>query len=272
MGVLPLRPLTQGELLDAATALLRHAGTRLILTAAALAVAEQALLYPLRRAAGLTAPLYLPTVGGFGGYWLVLAAGFGTEALIIAILGGLAARVAVPTLLDTGPPRPVPRLDLGALILVGLVAGAGAAVGAAAGLLPWIFWYLFTGLAAPALVTEQRGPGSALGRSMVLVGRSHWRPGGIRLLGYLAWYTIRLALGAGGITALGLVLPIGSSGWTTLAGVLAWTVVNTVAYAVLGCLDAVLLLECRMRVEGLDIALSRALRRGLPAERILVGR
>jgi hypothetical protein len=46
-----------------------------------------------------------------------------------------------------------------------------------------------------------------------------------------------------------------------LAGAAA--VLNTIAYAVLACLDVVLLLEGRMRTEGLDIALRWALRRGV---------
>src|SRR2546429_37231 len=128
------------------------------------------------------------------------------------------------------------------------------------------------GLAAPALVIEHRGPLSALGRSFALVGRGGLRPGAIRLLGYLAWWTIRLALAAGGYAALQLTGQLSGGVALRLAGVLAWVLVNTVAYAVLGCLDAVLHLETRMRVEGLDLALGRAARRGIPAEQILVGR
>jgi hypothetical protein len=48
-----------------------------------------------------------------------------------------------------------------------------------------------------------------------------------------------------------------------------WALVNAVAYPALACLDAVLHLENRMRVEGLDIALSRALRLGAPTAQVL---
>jgi hypothetical protein len=110
---------------------------------------------------------------------------------------------------------------------------------------------------------------------MALVSRSGWRPGLIRLLGYLAWWVIRLALGAGTWALLSVFLPdspFGGTtvpGWAWLAGMATWTVVNALAYAALGCLDAVLHLDTRMRVEGLDIALSRALRTNRPPEPVL---
>ncbi len=104
-----------------------------------------------------------------------------------------------------------------------------------------------------------------------MVARGRLRPGGIRLLGYLAWYSIRLALAVGGMAALRLIVHLPGETWATLASMAGWVIVNTVAYAVLGCLDAVLHLENRMRVEGLDLALGRALRRGVPPGRILAG-
>jgi len=259
--VVPLRPLTLAEILDAAVELLRRHAARLVGLGAALAVGEQALLYPLRGVAAVSPPLYWPHLNRLAAYWLLLALGLGTEVGIIAVLGGIAARRLAP-----GPRR------LGGLTVLAVVVALGGALTAAAGFLPWIIWYVFTGLAAPALVIEHRGPLSALGRSFALVGRGGLRPGAIRLLGYLAWWTIRLALAAGGYAALQLTGQLSGGVALRLAGVLAWVLVNTVAYAVLGCLDAVLHLETRMRVEGLDLALGRAARRGIPAEQILVGR
>ena len=49
----------------------------------------------------------------------------------------------------------------------------------------------------------------------------------------------------------------------------AWLAVNALAYPMLGCLDAALHLEARMRTEGLDIALARSLRRGVATETAL---
>jgi hypothetical protein len=108
---------------------------------------------------------------------------------------------------------------------------------------------------------------------MVLVSRSGWRPGRIRLLGYLAWWAIRLALGAGTWSLVAAILGnyyprLGEAvpGWAWPAAMITWTLVNSVAYAALGCLDAVLHLETRMRVEGLDLALSRAMRTERPTD------
>jgi hypothetical protein len=294
--VIPLRPLTLAEILDAAVELFRRNAAGLLVASVVLAAAEQALLYPLRTLATVSPPWYEPRAGHLGSYWLLLAVGLGTELAIIALLGGLAARAAVPSLADgVAPVTPAPRwlvgrpvwvvrgtrrrrarlvegARLGGLSVLAVLVAAGGVLTAAAGLLPWIGWYVFTGLAAPAMVIERRGPLSALGRSISLVARSGLRPGFIRLLGYFAWWLIRLALAAGGLAALQLTGELSTGIWLWLAGVVAWVMVNTAAYAVLGCLDAVLHLEARMRTEGLDLALDRALRRGIPAEQIVAVR
>jgi hypothetical protein len=273
-AVLPLRPLTVGELLDAAINLLRRNAVRLLSVAAGLAVAEQLLLYPLRRLAAVTPPFYFPPYADrLGTYWLLLATGMGTEAVAIAVLGGLAGRYAVGTLGGTPPLRVLP------LATVALVTGLGAWLAAAAALLPWILWYLFTGLGGPVVAVDRRtttgpgparlvpyGPFPAMGRGMALVSRGGLRPGGVRLLGALAWWPIRLALGAGSIALLSLAVQVQGAGWAYVASGAAWAAANTIAYGVLGCLDAVLHLENRMRVEGLDIAVTRARRRGEPAD------
>jgi hypothetical protein len=276
--VIPLRPLTLAERLDAAVELLRRNAFGLLCAAAVLAVLEQALLYPLRSLADVSPPWYLdPYLHHPGAFWLLIAAGFGTESAIVTVLGGLAGRVAVPALTGEGtaPKWPVGRgARLGPLAVLALVVGLAGILTAAAGLFPWIFWYMFTGLAAPALVIERRTPFAALGHGIVMVHRGGWRPAGNRLLGYLAWYFIRLALAFGGMWALLFVATfyeVPGRAWVYAASVTAWVVVNTIAYSVLGCFDAVLHLENRMRVEGLDIALTRTLRRGAPTERILVG-
>ncbi len=275
--VIPLRPLTLAELLDVALELLRRNATGLLGAAAVLAVLEQAALYPLRVAAGVRPANYFDLdhlYTDLGVFWILLATGLGTEMAIIAVLGGLAGRAAVPALVGGDPaPRWLAGRGSRPAALAGLaaLAAAGGALTAAAGLVPWFFWFLFTGLAAPALIIDRLGPAPALGRSFVMVARGRLRPGGIRLLGYLAWYSIRLALAVGGMAALRLIVHLPGETWATLASMAGWVIVNTVAYAVLGCLDAVLHLENRMRVEGLDLALGRALRRGVPPGRILAG-
>ena len=282
---LPLRPLTVGEVLDAATNLLRRYARPLLSTALVLAVLEQVALYPLRRAAGVGPPWYWPAnfVAQLSGYWLLLVAGFGTESIAITLLGGLAGRAAVADMLGRRPGRLVGRAARpGPLIALALVLGALAAGTAAAAFLPWLAWYGLVGLSGPVLVVDRLpvpgrvepsgapptrglGPLAALGRSWGLVNSARGRPGRIRLLGYLAWWSIRLALGGGSVSLLQTVLPAGSPFWWP-AAMAVWAIVDALAYAALGCLDAVLHLETRMRVEGLDIAVSRAVRTGRPVE------
>jgi hypothetical protein len=260
---LPLRPLTFGELLDAAVSLLRgHAGVYLTV-AIALSATEQAVLYPLKIAAGIRPPWGLPYLDRLGEYWLLLGTGLGTEAGIIALLGGLTARAAGPALLGERIAAADLLVRRGsrplAVVVTAVVVGAVTALSGFAGLLPWIFAYGLLGLAVPALVIDRVGVGRALPRSLSLSARAGMRAMWVRLGGYLAWFLIRLAVIAGGLAALNLALHPRVVG---VAGVVVAAAVNGVAYATLACLDAVLHLETRMRVEGLDITLGRTVRRG----------
>ena len=113
-SVLPLRPLTSGEILDAAVALVRRHAVPLLVSGALLAVLEQAALYPLRRQALLTphywelfAPWDWPLdILDAGAFWLLVALGLGTESLIITLIGGLAAPAARAALLGAERARP----------------------------------------------------------------------------------------------------------------------------------------------------------------------
>ncbi len=151
--LLPLRPLTVGELLDAAVSLLRAHGRALLPVAAVLAAVEQALLAPLRLAAGAEPPAYLPEFPELRQvefYWLLLAAGAATEITIIALLGGLTARAAGADVLGHRlPARQLLRPSggrLGAVAVVAVVAGATMFVAALAGP-AWFVVYALLGLA-----------------------------------------------------------------------------------------------------------------------------
>jgi hypothetical protein len=281
-GILPLRPLTTGELLDAAVALLRARGAKLILLGFVFALAEQAALFPLRRLTDLNA-WFLPATDELGRYWIPIAAGFATEAFSIAMLGGIAATSAPPALL--GPTTAKRRLRWGPVIIVGLVQAVllstmawgfvvfpqrlalfGLVLAFLVTPLFWIIAYGPLGLAVPAVVIDQVGPLRALGRSVQLTTRNLGRAMGIRTLGYMVWLLIRLGSSLAALAVINLVY---TSPSTTVDNLLlggAWLLVNALAYPVLGCLDVVLHLEMRMRTEGLDLALSRAVRRGVTAD------
>lgn len=189
---LPLRPLTIGELLDAAVALVRAKGIALLAVAAVLALAEQAVLLPLRASQDVNLAQDMPDI--VGPYWLILALGAGLEALIITALGLLAGRVAAADITDT----PLTTGDLlrprwsaiGAICVVAPAAALLAGIGALLGPL-WLVGYALFGLAGAVLAIEGGGALRALGRATALTGRGTMRGTGIRVLGYLSWLTLR---------------------------------------------------------------------------------
>jgi hypothetical protein len=281
-----LRPLTTGELLDAAVVLLRTRAGKLIGLGLLFGFAEQAILFPLRRLADVDST-FRPAAGGLAVFGVLTVIGLATEAGCISLLGGFAATEAPRALLGTAAPSR-PRLRFGSVLAVALVA---AALCAAAGwsflVLPvplqvlglvmavlvtiffWPFAYGFMGLAAPAVVIDGLNPVRAIGRSLSLASRTGLRGVWIRVLGYLAWLLIRFGLSLATVTIIGLVYSSPSNTVDNLIMGGAWLTVNALAYPMLGCLDVVTHLEIRMRTEGLDIALSRSLHRGVATDNAL---
>ena len=253
---LPLRPLTLGELLDAATVLVRRRAAPLLGAGLVLAAAEQVALQPLRDWAHLTPAWYGPSEEYLIPWWITVAAGFGTELFILTLLGAYAAAAAGPALLGQSVSsrelwrrtRPV------ATILLGLWLGAVGAVGALLLVFPWAIFYGFFGMTAAALVIDRaRNP---LGRSMRLASRSVGRGFWVLIVAYLSWAAVRGALGVGWTEVVRLVGG-DQPGWQAWVVPAARAAANAVAYAALACVSAVLLLETRVRSEGLDILIGR---------------
>jgi hypothetical protein len=265
-GTLPLRAMLQGELLDTAVVLFRARALPLLLLAAPLLAIEQIVLW-YAGAPGLD------EYARFADWWRVIAALFGCEVVIIGLLGAVAGAAAVPALLGQTVShgalfkrmRPLPVL---VTMLVPAVAGWA---GAYFGMIGWIGVHGFLGLAGVALVIDRAGwPFGALGRSAALVSRLGWRGFWARLRGLLIWLGIRVALAIGPVTFLvrfGFVVSGRYGDWPVL---MMWGLAGTVSCAALACLDAVLLIDTRIRTEGLDIALRRALANGTDLDRVLV--
>ncbi|GAA2706931.1 hypothetical protein [Actinoplanes palleronii] len=266
-AILPLRATTFGESLDGAIVLLRRRALPLLLVAAVLAAGEQVLLTSLRADAGLVPPFYLPGADA-GDWWRTVVTGLAAEVGIIGLLGAYAGAATGPALLGrvaggwrlwlrTRPWWSVPV----ALLLAALAWPAGWA-----GLIGLVVLYGLFGLATPLLTLDRvPGPLAALGRSARLSTRGGLRVARIRIVGYLTWLGIRFALGTGWIAVASLVTDVtdvSGADWLHWALPIAWALANTVAYAALACLDAVLLVEARIRTEGLDIVLGRARARG----------
>lgn len=253
----PLRPLTVGELLDAAAEVTRGAAPVLLPVAAVLAAAEQVMMVGLRLEFfhGSVFPGVRDLIGEA---WLAVAAGLGTEALIIALLGLIAGRAAAAGAVG-GSFRPGDLLGVRNLPGGIVLAGISGLIVFGVSLLPlgWLVAYPLAGMATVALVIDGTGAGRSWIRGFRLSTRSGLRGAAIRLLGYLSWLMARLAFGLGsvaGLKSLGIVPAGAVSPWISAAFLF---VINTVAYASLASLDAVLLIETRIRTEGLDIALTR---------------
>lgn len=286
-GVLPLRPLTAGELLDAAVLLFRTRGLLLLAIGAAAAGLEQAVLFPLRRLADIDA-FYYPADDRWAAWALLIVVGVATEAAIIAGLGGWSARLAPRALLGASAPRPErPGRPALATALVAAVVGVICGLTVATLLVwpttvvlilltpvtvgLWICGYGLLGLAVPAVVIDRLGPVRAILRSIRLSGRGLLRSLRIRVLAYLGWFVIRIAWGLGLLGLIGLAY---SSPDTTVDNLLmagTYLIVNAFMYPILASLDTVLHLEARMRTEGLDIALRRALHRRVDTTDSLMG-
>ncbi len=273
---MPRRPLTIGELLDAATQLVRGPAWVLLPLALIFAIAEQGIMLPLRSALGVD------FLDGFqadfgttvAALWSVTAVGLGLEAFIITFLGPWAGRAIAADL--AGQPLAASKLIRPRLKEIGavLVAAPTAAIFSAVGALLLIFWvpgYALFGLAGAAAGLERRGPFSALGRSAGMAFRAGMRATWVRLMGALAWLILRLGFFSG-VTALLGYLSLDRVGqfWVITAG---FVIGNAAAYAFLAALDAATLVECRFRTEGLDIWLTRAEQHApLTAEIVAAGR
>jgi hypothetical protein len=258
--------MSQGELLDTAVVLFRARALPLLLLAAPLLAIEQLVLW-------YTGASWLDGYGGFTDWWRVIAALFGCEAVIVGLLGAYAGAAAVPALLDQKVThrallkrtRPLP------LLVTMLIPALAAWPAAYFGLIGWIAVHGFLGLAGVALVIDRaRWPFGALGRSAALAARLTWRGFWARLWGFLIWLGIRVALAIGPITFLwkfGLVADGYYGDWPVL---MMWGLAGTISCTALACLDAVLLIDTRIRTEGLDIALRRALANGTDPAQALV--
>jgi hypothetical protein len=273
-AVLPLRSTTAGESLDSAVVLLRRHALPLLLAAAILAAGEQWWLTVLRTRAGLDPPFFV-TGSDFASWWRIFAIGQAIEVGIVALLGAYAGAAAGPALLGraAGGWALWWRARLGWAVPVTVLLVALAWLGGYAGAVGLLLVCGLFGLATPVLAMERAGnPFRSLTRSAGLSVSGGLRVARVRVLGYLTWLAIRFALGTGWLAVAMLVLGLSDVGgsWLRWATPVAWALANTVAYSALACLDAVLLVEARIRVEGLDIALRRSRARGEDESAMLV--
>jgi hypothetical protein len=179
-------------------------------------------------------------------------------ALGLSLLTGLLAALAGLALLVPGVVALLAgATGLGAaLLVVGVVAAVVVAV------LLWVRW----SLAAPALVLEGAPVTTAMGRSWRLVNGSAWR-----VLGILVLAGIIVSIGQAVITVpIGLLAGLPAAGQSSQYADLGLTFVQLVIsgvgtiiagaifYPFNAAVSALLYIDLRMRREGLDVRLARA--------------
>ncbi|MBV6701672.1 hypothetical protein [Kitasatospora aureofaciens] len=297
-GIIPLRPLGLGELLDGSVATIRkHWRTALGLS---LGIAV------LQQAGGIGAELLIGGKTGDFTTVVVALARMPLDLLLGVIASALLTVVVSRAILgqsvtlreawrDSGP-----RLLqlLGLSLLTGLITGgvvllgfapligyemAGAKSPAIVGLLvivgllslpvgAWLWIQL--SLAAPALMLEKQGVITALSRSRRLVRGAWWRIFGINLLSKLISFIVSFVI-AIPFTVIGLVVGFGdlqrqaaSGGETTvpmtmlIAAAIAGVIAATITVPFSAGIGVLLYVDQRIRREALDIELARAA--GLP--------
>lgn len=281
-GVIPLRPLAVGEIIDGAITTMRRYPKLLIGAAAIVAVITQVLglLVQLPFLDDLAAVATLDpntvsqeqaldqamsafasalTGAGLSGLLLLIGtvflSGFITVVVGHAVLG---EPVTAKQAWDEFKPRLLPLL--GATLLAALVI----AVGLVLCILPGIYAAVLFSLVGSALVLERCGVGTAFGRSRALVNGAWWRTFGILLLANVISYIIS------GIISLPFGLASGlSAGFTgdptaaLSAGSLALSAVgaiiaSTITLPFTSAVNVLVYVDRRMRAEGMDIELQRA--------------
>ncbi|GAA1228293.1 glycerophosphoryl diester phosphodiesterase membrane domain-containing protein [Kitasatospora nipponensis] len=295
-GVIPLRPLGVGEILDGSIATARRHWRTVLGLSLVVAVLTQTTVTAIEwwsRNGGrdlASAPLL-----GVGALLSQVAVLLMTALLTIvvshAILGksitlGEAWRAARPqlwklvglTLLITLVVVGIMLAGFVPLIVLALVSDGGpvTALGlpfalAGAGAALWM--YLRLSLATSALMLEKQGVRAAMARSRRLVRGSWWRIFGIRLLGVLLssllsgmvtipFTVIASASGSDPITSLGgdpsQAQPLSALVILAIGGVIA----STITFPIQAGINVLLYVDQRIRREALDLELARAA--GLP--------
>lgn len=275
-GIIPLRPLGLGEILDGAFTLIRRyprvtlgvSATVATINASLFLVVELATTsYP--SSAGASGPDFGAGLGGGISATAIVA------TLIInilsAVLGAVVTGMLTIVVGDAVLGRDVSigtvwdRLHGRLLRLLGIsfLAAFLPILALVACIIPGVFLWGAYALAVPAFVLERTGVIAALRRSYALAVPTWWRVWGIRALGYLMVGIVSSILSLpfviAGLASSGLLSGNDITGTPVLYVVLAalgTLVAQTVTAPLMSGILALLYVDRRMRAEGLDVALA----------------
>lgn len=273
-GVVPLRPLGVGEILDGAFRVVRRDPRTTLGLAALATVIEMALSLTLAAAVGndlmssLRVQSGIPIQSNVNAAGLLgLPVGAAVGAVLTALMTVIVSEAVLGRSVGPGAAWRRVRPLLWRLVVLGVlttVAWTGGLVLVLPGIFLWGAW----ALAVPAMALERTGVRGALRRSWRLAVPDWWRVWGTRalsaLLGLLV--TFVLAVPALVYAATSVFDTTGSSAEIGVGPAVGLTVASALASVLvapfLGAVQALLYIDRRMRAEGLDVTLAAsALRR-----------
>jgi hypothetical protein len=284
-GVIALRPLNIGDILDGAITTIRRQPLLILGIGAVMAVIMAAIEfviqhYVLADLENLTSTADIGpgatdeelrglVFGSLGDLFIALVPTLMVSTLLLTVTTGLMAavmgRAALGREVTFGivwrdvQPRLLPLL--GVAFVYALITTIGLMLCIIPGVLAWVFW----ALAAPALVLERGTFREAFARSVKLVGGAFWRVLGVLVLARIIQsffeniIQLPFALGTGVFDQVlnpGKV-PVLSTGDQLLASA-GQVVSGTIAIPFFTLVTVIVYLDQRMRREGMDIELARA--------------
>ena len=267
-GIIPLRPLGVGELLDGAfTAMRRYPRATLGLSAAVAAVQQLLNLVVDLASNNISAPSAsgLTALGSVAGLLTVVL-----DAILAAVLLGMLSLVIGDAVVGRAVElrdiwsrlRPLLLPLLGAAFLAAVLPYLGLIAFIVGGVFLWVVLSFTT----PALVLERLSVGQALRRSWRLALPSFFRVLGIRLLALLITGVIASIVSLPGLlvalssftndfaSGSDIHLSFGAEVAVRLSSLVATTITAPITAGVL----ALLYIDRRMRAEALDVTLARA--------------
>jgi len=266
-GIIPLRPLGVGELLDGAfTAMRRYPRATLGLSAMVAAVQQLLGLVVDLATNNIATPdsTGLSGVGTVSGVFVYIV-----NAALGAVLVGMLAIVIGDAVIGRTVAlgdvwrrvRPLLLPLLGAAFLTSVLPVFGLVALIIGGVILWVALSFTT----PALVLERLTVRQALRRSWRLAMPAFWRVLGVRLLAMLIAAVVSAILSLPGVIAAissvtgnlstgNVQLSVGAEIAVRLSALVAATVTAPITAGVL----ALLYIDRRMRAEALDVALARA--------------
>lgn len=247
MAQLQLRPMTPGEILEAAFSVYRKRWGTLMAIAGVL-ILPYAVLYPLLAESPPSLSINSTAEELQAVLW-AMAPWLAIRLLIISIILAAVSRTVVETYvgMESAWRRQAAAAinRMIALAAVSVMFWAAVMAGSALFVVPGIFLLVALSACLPVLMVEGVGPLSALSRSWVITSGRRWSVLGVLLVSSVV---VVIAEVAGGFLLSTVLVPLQGDFGLWLASELAWLVTQPFLGAVLG----VMYLDLRVRKEGLD--------------------